>query len=88
MLRKSSRITGSPFVRIENAILLNCVSLKLFLNKKNIIGRDSNTRVIFSGNNRIKFVKNAEHSNDDFVVILVIREIKSEFAIRELFKIE
>jgi hypothetical protein len=62
--------------------------VNLFLNKKNIIGRDSNIGVIFGRDDRVEFVKNAKHSNDNFVVVLVIREINGEFAIRELFKIE
>ena len=62
--------------------------VNLFLNKKNIIGGDSNIGVIFGRDDRVEFVKNAKHSNDNFVVVLVIRKINGEFAIRELFKIE
>ena len=62
--------------------------MNLFLNKQNIIGGDSNIGVIFGRDDRVEFVKNAKHSNDNFVVVLVIRKINGEFAIRELFKIE
>ena len=62
--------------------------MNLFLNKKNIIGGDSNIGVIFGRDDRVEFVKNAKHSNDNFVVVLVIRKVNGEFAIRELFKIE
>ena len=56
--------------------------VNLLLNKYNIIRRDGDIRVVFSGNDRVEFVKNSKHSNDNFVIVLVIRKINSEFAVR------